>query len=52
MYGAIAIDGMCAAKAAQGAMHVATTRRHYIAKGRHRREYEAHLLRRSYRDGQ
>ena len=33
-------------------MHVATTRRHYIAKDGARREYEAHLLRRSYRDGQ
>ncbi len=33
-------------------MHVATTRRHDIAKDGARREYEAHLLRRSYRDGQ
>ncbi len=33
-------------------MHVATTRRHYIAKDGARHEYEAHLLRRSYRDGQ
>jgi hypothetical protein len=33
-------------------MHVATTRRHYAGRDGIRREYEAHLLRRSYRDGQ
>ena len=33
-------------------MHVATTRRHYTGRDGTRREYEAHLLRRSYRDGQ
>ena len=33
-------------------MHVATTRRHYTGRDGIRHEYEAHLLRRSYRDGQ
>ena len=43
---------MCAAQAPHGAMHVATTRRHYAGKDGVRREYETHLLRRSYRDGE
>jgi hypothetical protein len=34
----------------EGAMHVATTRRHYTAKDGQQRRYETHLLRRSYRD--
>ena len=33
-------------------MHVATTRRHYTGRDGTRHDYEAHLLRRSYRDGQ
>ena len=43
---------MCAAQATQGAIHVATTRRHYVGKDGTRHEYEAHLLRRSFRDRQ
>ena len=35
-----------------GAMHVATTRRHYTGKDGGQRIYETHLLRRSYRDGE
>jgi hypothetical protein len=34
-----------------GAMHVATTRRHYVGKDGVERHYETHLLRRSVRDG-
>src|SRR5450759_873799 len=34
-----------------GAMHVATTRRHYTTADGPTRIYEAHLLRRSFRDG-
>jgi len=43
---------MSAAQQAQGAMHAATTRRHYTGRDGTRHDYEAHLLRRSYRDGQ
>jgi hypothetical protein len=32
-------------------MHVATTRRHYLGKDGQPRDYETHLLRRSFRDG-
>jgi DDE family transposase len=35
-----------------GAMHVATTRRHYVGKDGQARVYETHLLRRSFRDGE
>ncbi|MHB1614363.1 MAG: IS1634 family transposase [Actinomycetes bacterium] len=34
-----------------GAMHVATTRRHYVGKDGTERHYETHLLRRSVREG-
>jgi len=34
-----------------GALHVVTTRRHYTTKAGEERVYEAHLLRRSYREG-
>src|SRR5919197_1034737 len=34
-----------------GAMHVSTTRRHYIGRDGRERTYETHLLRRSFRDG-
>jgi hypothetical protein len=43
---------MSAVQQPQGAMHVATTRRHYTGRDGTRHDYEAHLLRRSYRDGQ
>src|SRR5437773_12184676 len=33
-----------------GAMHLATTRRHYVGKDGQERVYETHLLRRSYRE--
>jgi len=38
------------AQAVSGSMHVATTRRHYTGKDGTRRDYETHLLRRSFRD--
>src|SRR5271154_5898600 len=34
-----------------GAMHVSTTRRHYVGKDGDERTYETHLLRRSVREG-
>lgn len=37
-------------KRREGAMHVATTRRHYTTTDGEQRRYETHLLRRAYRD--